>query len=175
MKRSLYLLFYRTVFNFWPCIRGTGAWITRISQDFRELDVKLPLSWRTRNRVGTIFGGSIYASVDPFYMIMLMEILGRDFVVWDKGARVRFKRPGTNTLYAKFRLDSKFTDELKARVLKENEVTFERDVHFSDASGLVHAEITKEIYVATKTFYKKKIAARKEKVPKKDLITNHSH
>jgi hypothetical protein len=48
--------------------------------------VKLPLWWRTRNVVGTIFGGSIYAAVDPFYMLMLIKVLGREYVVWDKAA-----------------------------------------------------------------------------------------
>ena len=47
-----------------------------LADDFREVRVKLPLSLRTRNAVGTIFGGSLYGAVDPIYMIMLMRLLG---------------------------------------------------------------------------------------------------
>lgn len=155
--------FFRILLNFWPCIRGTGGRVTHISSDVRELDVKLSLTWRTRNRVGTIFGGSLYAAVDPFYMIMLMEILGRDFVVWDKGATIRFRKPGKETLYARFRLPQEFTDDLRRRVLDRGEITFEREVQFVSASGSVHAEITKSLYVATKEFYLQKVATRDQK------------
>lgn len=151
---------FRSLLNLWPCIRRTGGRVTWLSKDFRELDVMLPLNWKTRNRVGTIFGGSLYAAVDPFYMIMLMQILGRDFVVWDKAANIRFRKPGQETLYARFRLSKEFTDDLKSRVLNEGEVTFEKEVDFVSATGVVHAEIRKSIYVATKAFYRQKLANR---------------
>ena len=32
------------------------------------------------NYVGTQFGGSLYSMVDPFYRLMLMENLGRDYI-----------------------------------------------------------------------------------------------
>src|SRR2546427_10291649 len=44
-------------FNFFPAYRGTGARITYIRHDWSEVHIRLPLSWRTRNYVGTIFGG----------------------------------------------------------------------------------------------------------------------
>jgi len=34
------------------------------------------------NYVGTIFGGSMYAAVDPVYMLMLIMNLGKDYIVW---------------------------------------------------------------------------------------------
>ena len=91
-------------FNLFPAFRGTGGRVRLVSADFREIAVELPLNWRTRNYVGTIFGGSLYAAVDPFYMIMLIQILGPDYVVWDKAASIRFRKPGRSTLYARFLL-----------------------------------------------------------------------
>jgi hypothetical protein len=38
----------------------------------------MPLSWRTRNYVGTIFGGSMNSAVDPIYMVILIRRLGKD-------------------------------------------------------------------------------------------------
>ena len=98
-------------FNRIPAYRGTGARVTYIAGDYREVRVRLPLSWRTRNYVGTIFGGSLYGAVDPVYMIMLIKILGHGYVVWDKAATIRFRRPGRSTLYARFLLDE---DEIRA-------------------------------------------------------------
>ena len=68
-------------FNLFPAWRGTGARVTYIASDWREVRVSLPLSWRTRNYVGTIFGGSLYGAADPLYMIMLIHTLGRDYTV----------------------------------------------------------------------------------------------
>src|SRR5215475_5393241 len=92
----------RWMFNLFPAYRGTGGRVTYIAADFREVRVKLPLSWRTRNYVGTIFGGSLYGAVDPVYMIMLIRILGPGWTVWDKAATIHFRRPGRETLFARF-------------------------------------------------------------------------
>ena len=85
-------------FNLFPAWRGTGARVTYVADDWREVRVRLPLSWRTRNYVGTIFGGSLYGAADPIYMIMLIKVLGPGYVVWDKAATIRFRKPGTATL-----------------------------------------------------------------------------
>ncbi len=66
----------RSIFNWFPAFRGTGGRVTHVADDFREIRLALPLNWRTRNYVGTIFGGSLYAAVDSFYMIMLIQTLG---------------------------------------------------------------------------------------------------
>src|SRR6266699_2279431 len=92
----------RWAFNLFPAWRGTGARVTYIAADWREVRVRLPLSWRTRNYVFTIFGGSLYGVLDPIYMIILIKSLGPHYVVWDKAAAIRFRRPGRTTLYARF-------------------------------------------------------------------------
>src|SRR5437870_12176193 len=102
MPESLAARFLRWQINFCPAYRGTGASVTYIADDFREVRVRLPLSWRTRNLVGTIFGGSLYGAVDPIYMIMLVRVLGREFIVWDKAAEIRFRKRGRSTLCATF-------------------------------------------------------------------------
>lgn len=96
---------WRWVFNWFPAYRGTGARITSIAADWTEVRLRIRLSWRTRNYVGTIFGGSMYGAVDPIYMVMLIRRLGPRYVVWDKAATIRFKKPGRETLFATFRLE----------------------------------------------------------------------
>src|SRR5438445_9595789 len=100
MPESMQSRLLRWKFNLFPAYRGTGGRIDYIANDFREVRVRLPLSWRTRNAVGTIYGGSMYGAVDPIYMIMLMSLLGRHYVVWDKAAAIRFPTPGWTTLAA---------------------------------------------------------------------------
>ena len=74
---------WRKAVNFWPCIRRSGGRVTHLSTDFTHAVVRLRLNWRTRNLVGTIFGGAMFASTDPMYMLMLHKIFGRTHVVWD--------------------------------------------------------------------------------------------
>ena len=138
-------------FNLFPAWRGTGARITFLADDWSEIRVRLPLSWRTRNYVGTIFGGSMYGSVDPIYMIMLIKRLGSGYVVWDKAARIRFRRPGRSTLYARFVLDD---DELaRVRALLEETDRVDRSYHvdLTDGGGEVHAQVEKLIHIRRKT------------------------
>ena len=103
-----------------------------------------------RNFVGTHFGGSMFSMTDPFYMIMMMQVLGRDYVVWDKAAAIRFKRPGKETLYADFRVTQNELDEIKTILETEKSVDRIYNVELADASGVIHAIVEKTLYVAKK-------------------------
>jgi acyl-coenzyme A thioesterase PaaI-like protein len=137
-------------FNFFPAYRGTGARITYIAGDYHEVHIRLPLSWRTRNYVGTIFGGSMYGAVDPIYMIMLIKILGPEYVVWDKASTVRFKRPGKTTLRARFVITPEEVNEIKANLSGQKSLDRVYSVNLVSDEGKVHAEVEKTIYIALK-------------------------
>lgn len=141
---------FRWLFNFFPAYHGTGGRVAYISDDFRKVRVRLPLSWRTRNYVGTIYGGSIYGAIDPIYMLMLIHILGPGYVIWDKAAKIRFKRPGKDTLYCDFQVTQKEIDEIKR--LAETEKSIDRiyELELKDKAGVVHALIEKTLYIAKK-------------------------
>lgn len=134
-------------FNLFPAWRGTGARITYVRADWKEVRVRLPLNWRTRNYVGTIFGGSLYGAADPIYMIMLIKCLGPAYTVWDKSATIRFRKPGRSTLYARFLLEEAELDEI--RRLLETETSIERVyvVELADSAGTVHAAVEKTISI----------------------------
>src|SRR5690606_3811628 len=118
--------------------------------DWMNVRIRLPLNWRTRNYVGTIYGGSIYGSVDPIYMLMLMKILGPEYTVWDKAASIRFKKPGRETLYAEFALDTGEIDEIKRLAARERSIDRVYLVELKNEEGVVHSEIEKTIYIAQK-------------------------
>jgi acyl-coenzyme A thioesterase PaaI-like protein len=141
---------FRWLFNFFPAYRGTGGRLIYVADDYRDIRVKLPLNWRTRNYVGTIYGGSIYGSIDPIYMLMLIRILGPDYTVWDKAAKIRFRKPGRKTLFADFSLSDAEIAEIKR--LAENEKSIDRiyNVELKDENDVVHAEIEKTVYIAKK-------------------------
>jgi acyl-coenzyme A thioesterase PaaI-like protein len=160
LRTALRMFAFRQMFNFWPCVRGTGGRIVYIAPDFTRLKVRLPLNWRTRNAVGTIFGGSMFAATDPMFMLMLQRLLGKAYVVWDKGCHVRFKRPATRTLYADFRITPPMLAEVLEAVAARGEADFTWTIRLEDEAGVVHAEFDRTLYVADKAFYKKKQSAR---------------
>ena len=141
---------FRWGFNLFPAYRGTGGRVIYVADDWREVRVKLPLNWRTRNYVGTIYGGSIYGAIDPIYMLMLMKILGPEYTVWDKAAKVRFRKPGKGTLFADFQLSADEIDEIRS--LAETSRSLDRIYHveLKNNEGVVHAEIEKTLYIAKK-------------------------
>ncbi len=151
MPESLRSKFMRWGFNTFPAYCATGARITYVASDFREVRVKLPLTWQTRNYVGTIFGGSMYAAVDPVYMLMLIKNLGKDYIVWDKSACITFKKPGSTTLFARFTIDQNELDAIHQELGHSRHVDRTYHVELSDAEGVVHASVEKVVYVRKKT------------------------
>ena len=149
-RESARTRFQRYAFNFFPAFRGTGGRITFIASDYSEVRVRLPLSWRTRNYVGTIYGGSMYAAVDPFYMIQLMKRLGPDYVVWDKAASIRFRRPGKTTLYARFLMPDEEVAAVRAALEQADSVERDYTCELRDADGKLHASVEKRIYIRRK-------------------------
>lgn len=146
MKKSIIL----RLLNFWPPFLCAGIRVTKITSDMREIDVEMKLRWWNKNYVGTQFGGSLYSMTDPFYMLMLIENLGKNYIVWDKASTIRFKNPGRGKVSAKFRLT---TEEILA--IKETTDTEEKfepifTVQVLDESGKLIAEVEKLLYVKRK-------------------------
>jgi acyl-coenzyme A thioesterase PaaI-like protein len=150
MPESVRTRLARVGFNLFPAYRGTGGRITYIAADFREIRIRLPLSLRTRNYVGTIFGGSMYGAVDPIYMVMLIQNLGPDYVVWDKAASIRFRRPGRTTLSARFVIDDAELHAIRDALSRAPTVDRTYSIDLTDAEGTVHATIEKVIHIRRK-------------------------
>ncbi len=136
--------------NFYPPFLGAGIRMTRISPDLREIDVEMKLRRWNRNYVGTHYGGSLYSMTDPFYMLMLIENLGRGYIVWDKAATIRFRKPGRGTVYARFRLAQARLEELRAQLRTQDKIEPTFTVQVCDGLGEVIAEVDKVLYVRRK-------------------------
>lgn len=140
----------RQLFNLWPPLLGAGIRITRIQADWKEVDVEMRLRWWNANYVGTHYGGSLYSITDPFFMVMLIEILGRDYIVWDKAASVRFRRPGRGTVYAKFRVLDAQVAEIRTALKLVEKIEREFAIEVKDGEGTVIAEVKKLLHFRTR-------------------------
>mgnify|MGYP006290396911 FL=1 len=141
---------WKLLFRVHPAYRGTGGRVTHIAPDWSEVRVEVPHSWRTKNYMGTIFGGSLYGAVDPIYAMMLIKRLGDDYVVWDKEATIQFKKPGTETLTATFELpDDELAAVKNALDGETDSIDREYTVDLVDDAGTTCATVQKTIHVST--------------------------
>ena len=136
--------------NIWGPFRGAGIHVREIADDWRRVTVELRMRFTNRNYVGTHFGGSLFAMADPFYMLMAMHNLGRDYVVWDKSGCVRFLKPGRGTVTASFELTDAMLEDIRARTADgaKYEPTYSVDV--KDAEGTVVASVEKTLHIRKK-------------------------
>ena len=151
MPESLRTRLTRIAYTYlFPAYRGTGGKITYVADDWREVRVEVPLSRRTKNYVGTIFGGSMYGAVDPIHMVMLIKALGPGYVVWDKAGTIRFRKPGRSTLHARFTLDDAELDAIRAALQDTRAIERTYTIQLVDRDGVVHAEVEKLIHIRRK-------------------------
>jgi acyl-coenzyme A thioesterase PaaI-like protein len=141
---------FRIVMNCWPPFWGMRIHILRISYDWREVSIRMKLSLRNKNYVGSHFGGGLFSMTDPFYMVMLVNILGSEYLVWDKSANIQFVSPGRGTVFAHFTL----TDERLAEIREKtaNGAKFEPTyrINVVDKENTVIAIVDKTLYIRRK-------------------------
>ncbi|CAL2101789.1 Acyl-coenzyme A thioesterase PaaI-like protein [Tenacibaculum sp. 190130A14a] len=144
-------------FNVSPMYRRSTGKICAVSEDLLRARVKIPISYKNRNYVGSIFGGSLFSATDPVFMIQLMNVLGNDYVVWDKEATIKFKRPATQDAYVDFIFTEEEIQEIKERVVTEKEINLNKEIKITNKDeSTVFAEVSKVIYIADKVYYKNK-------------------
>jgi len=137
----------RMLMNIWAPFLGAGIRVKRLGPDWKEIDVEMKLRWWNANYVGTHYGGSLYSMTDPFFMLMLIENLGKDYVVWDKSASIRFKKPGRGTVSARFRLSEQQINEIKQALKTQEKIERVFRVEVMDESGSIIAEVEKLLHI----------------------------
>ncbi|WP_036153178.1 DUF4442 domain-containing protein [Maribacter forsetii] len=144
-------------FNLSPMYKRSTAKIIEVSEDLLHVRIKLPLSYKNKNYVNSIFGGSLFSAVDPIPMIQLLSIMGNDYVVWDKSAEIFFKKPAKENLYADFNFSEDELAEIKAQVAEKKEVDVIKTTQLTNKEKTqVFCEVRKTIYIANKAYFKEK-------------------
>lgn len=152
-----YHILFKYGFNWSPMYRRSTGRVIHVAKDLSKITIKIPLSWKNRNYVNSIFGGSMFSAVDPIPMVQLINLLDDNYVVWDKSAVIKFKRPAKETLYAEFQFTEEEIIAIKDKVSKENEIELVKSTSLTNKNGSsIFCTVEKTIYVADKKFYKEK-------------------
>lgn len=147
MKLSTLLKLIR----FWPPLLGAGVKVKSFNEELTSLVVQMKLRFWNKNYVGTHFGGSLYSMTDPFYMLLLLHALGKEYIVWDKSASIRYKKPARSTVFAEFKLGTELIEEIKNKLMHSAKTESEFLIEIKDEAGDVVAEIKKILHISKKT------------------------
>lgn len=142
--------FLEKAINFYGPFLGAGVRVKDISKDYRYAKVTMNLTFYNKNYMGTQFGGSLYSMTDPWYMLMLIKNLGKSYIVWDKGATIRFKKPGKGKVTAEFKLTQEIIDEIKVTVEANTKMDYTFKVDVKDEEGTLICEVDKVVYIRKK-------------------------
>lgn len=151
---------FRQLMNMYPMYFGTGGKLIFLKANWQHAIVRLKLNMWTYNYVGTIFGGSQFAALDPFHIVLLINCLGKDYVVWDKSATIHFKLPGRSLLKAEIRYEDDELEKIRTEAKKNGRYEFVKSVDWVDAEGQIISTLQKTVYVATKEYTRAKKASR---------------
>lgn len=143
--------FLEKMINLYGPFVGAGVKLEKMSKDYREARVSMKLTFYNKNYMGTQFGGSLYAMVDPWYMLMLIKNLGKDYIVWDKAATINFRKPGKGKVYAEFKLTDAHLEEIKKHVEKNTKMDYVFKVEIKDDAGKLIADVDKVLYIRKKS------------------------
>jgi acyl-coenzyme A thioesterase PaaI-like protein len=136
--------------SFYPPYLGAGIAITEVAEDFRAITVEMRLRPWTRNYMGTHFGGSLYAMCDPFFMVMVTQALGPEYVVWDKAATIDFLKPGRGRVTARFELPEDRLAQIRAELAQNGKSHPRFEAAIRDQDGDVVARVGKVLSVRPK-------------------------
>lgn len=148
-------------FNLSPMYKRTVGRITHVSKDLHTVKVEIPLNYKNRNYAGSIFGGSLFSATDPIFMIQLVQILGEEYIVWDKSAQINYRRPARSKAFATFEFTTQEIDDIKSQIAELDKIDVIKHLDIVSHQGEVFAELEKTIFISSKEHYKRKRSSKK--------------
>ncbi len=136
--------------NLWPPFLFAGVRVLHIADDWSSARVRLRLGRFNRNYFGTHFGGSLFSMTDPFWALLVVSSLGRDYIVWDRAAEIDFVSPGRGDVFADFKLTPDRLEEITSATADGAKALPWFACTVTAADGGVVAEVRKQLYVRRK-------------------------
>ncbi len=140
----------KLLMNIWPPFWGAGIQVKSITPDFKSIKTQLKLRWYNRNYVKTQYGGSLYSMTDPFYMLMLLHRLGKEYIVWDMQAEIRYIHPAASHVTASFEVSDEKLQEIKSKVSELGKYNPVFKINIIDSENRIIAEVRKTLYIKKK-------------------------
>ncbi|RHX78113.1 PaaI family thioesterase [Leptospira yasudae] len=144
------LLYQLKIFLRWPVYWRCGGRILQMTDDMREMKVKLPLNRKTKGLMGTHFGGSLYAFVDPIPLLMLKENLGENYILWDIQGGIQYLKATSKDVFAEFKILPEDLIGIQETCDQKKKIHFKVEIPILEANGELVAKVDKTIYIRKK-------------------------
>ncbi|KAA3615784.1 MAG: DUF4442 domain-containing protein [Calditrichaeota bacterium] len=141
---------FKHIINLYPPYLGAGVKVEYIAEDWKELHVSMVCRWYNRNAVGTHFGGSLYSMVDPHLMLLLMRLLGKEYLVWDKSASIKFIKATQKKVSSVIKISNENLQEIKDNTKNGEKYLPKFLLEIKDTDNDIVAIVEKEIYIRKK-------------------------
>ncbi len=144
--------------RFYPPFLFQCIWVKRVHDNFVGIDVKICKSFLNINSNRTVFGGTIFAALDPVHPLLLDQIFKsrglRNTVAWLKSAQIDYLKPGQTSLYFSVHFSTEQIDEAYSSIRRDGKVvrTFLTEVY--DKNGVLCAVSHNEVYIRDLSFVK---------------------
>ncbi|MFT5426948.1 MAG: hypothetical protein ACI9ZT_001896 [Gammaproteobacteria bacterium] len=135
---------FKTIFNFYPPLFINRTKVIYVSDDFKEVDVRLRFSLMNRNFNGSTFGGSIFMAADAYYPVMYRAALSNRHVkcqAWLKQAEIDYLKPACSDLIYKYRLSDDDMDNAETAIRETGRFKEWHTVEAVDREGDICARI----------------------------------
>jgi len=140
----------KLMLNLYPPYIGAGIRIKSISDDWKTMLVAMKLRWYNRNAVGSHFGGSLYSMIDPHLMLMLMQLLGKEYIIWDQSAKIDYISAAKSEVYAKIVLQDGDIELIKRETSNGAKYLPVFEIMITDGEGELIAKVQKTLYIRKK-------------------------
>lgn len=130
-----------------PCWRLSGRKLKYFSEDYHEIQIEIELKRINRGPHGFIYGGSLFSATDAIPAFQHFLILGKNYVVWDKEATIRFILPCKEKLCLKNVITANEINEIKSLLETKPKLDRKYTLELVDDAGVVHVLIEKIIHI----------------------------
>lgn len=134
-------------FNSWPTLATQGVKVVELADDFTRAVIRMDITEENANYMGTAFGGSLFSMLDPFLVILSVNQLGGDYVVWDKAAEIEFIAPGVSSVHATIEMPPETVAELRQAAEGGKKVLRWFEIPITAEDGSLVANVRRQLYV----------------------------
>ena len=135
----------------YPPLFFQRIWVKKIHPDFMGADITIYKSLLNINANKSIFGGTIFSAIDPFYPVLLDQYFQHNgikrTVAWLKTAQIDYIKPARHQLRIQVRLDQSILTEALTHIQYEGKITRTFNTRIFDSQDTLCAVAHNEIYI----------------------------
>ncbi len=141
----------------YPPLLFQRIWVKKIHKNFSAIDVKINRTLITSNLGKATFGGTIFSATDPFYAMMLGQLMmrkGLRITVWLKSAQIQYIKPARKDLFFTLVITDEIILEAERILKEEGKFIKSLPIEVYNKEGELCVTASNEVYIRNLDFKK---------------------